>query len=88
MSARRQSLKLAADLWRAQRNDIYQLALALIVPRTGRRAKLDCDRQRSGSTTVPCARVLTAGGKLREFGVVLFAVARSKRRTRLVEALR
>ena len=34
------------------------------------------------------ARVLTAGGKLRDFGVALFPVARSKRRANVVEALR
>ena len=87
--ALRQSLKLAADLWKAQGNEIEQLALALIVPRPGRRAMVDCDQPAFvldyGSLR---ARVLTAGGRLREFGVVLFPVARSKRRNRLVEALR
>jgi hypothetical protein len=87
--ALRKSLDLAGDLWSAQGDDINQLALALIVPRPGRRARLDCDRPAfvldHGSLR---ARVLAVGGRLREFGVVLFPVARSKRRTRLVEALR
>lgn len=89
VSALRQSLAFATDLWSAQGSDIDQLALALIVPRPGRRAVLDCDRPAfvldHGSIR---ARVLAAGGRLREFGVVLFPTARSKRRGRLVEALR
>jgi putative serine esterase DUF676 len=89
VSALRQSLSLATDLWKEQGDDIGQLALALIVPRPGRRARLECDRPAFvldyGSLR---ARVLAAGGRLREFGVVLFPVARSRRRVRLVEALR
>jgi pimeloyl-ACP methyl ester carboxylesterase len=87
--ALKQSLDLAGELWSAQGKDIDQLALALIVPRPGRRATLDCDRPAfvldHGSIR---ARVLSAGGRLREFGVVLFPAARSKRRGRLVDALR
>jgi hypothetical protein len=87
--ALRKSLSVAADLWSAQGTDINRLALALVVPRPGRRARIDCERPAFvldyGSLR---ARVLAAGGKLRDFGVALFPVARSKRRTRLVEALR
>jgi len=87
--ALRRSLTLATDLWKEQGNDVNQLALALIVPRPGRIARLECSRPALlldyGSLR---SRVLTAGGKLREFGVALFPVARSKRKSRLVEALR
>jgi len=88
--ALRQSLKVAGDLWEAQpTSDRDQLALALIVPRPGQSPRLDSGRPAFvldfGSIR---ARVLTAGGRLREFGVALFPVARSKRKAKLVEALR
>jgi hypothetical protein len=85
----RQSLKVAGDLWKAQRGDEDRLAAALIIPRPGRTARLDASRPAFvldfGSIR---ARVLTAGGRLREFGVALFPVARSRRQANLVEALR
>jgi len=88
--ALRQSLKVAGDLWEAQpKSDRDQLALALIVPRPGQSPRLDAGRPAFvldfGSIR---ARVLAAGGRLREFGVALFPVARSKRKAKLVEALR
>jgi len=87
--ALRRSLKVASDLWKAQRDDQDRLAVALVIPRPGKKARLD--------TSTPAfvldfgsirARVLTAGGRLREFGVALFPVAQSRRQTNLVEALR
>ena len=77
--ALRQSLKVAGDLWEKQpKSDRDQLALALIVPRPGQSPRLDAGRPAFvldfGSIR---ARVLTAGGRLRAFGVALFPVARS-----------
>lgn len=87
--ALRKSLDHAADLWKEQGDDTNHLALALVVPRPGRRATLDCSRPALvldyGSIR---ARVLEAGGRVREFGVALFPIARSKRKANLVEALR
>jgi len=87
--ALRRSLQVAGDLWKAQRSDQDQLAAVLVVPRPGQKARLDAGKPAFvldfGSLR---ARVLTAGGRLREFGVALFPVARSKRKANLVEALR
>jgi hypothetical protein len=85
----RLSLALGRTIWRQQRNDIDSLSLALMVPRPGRRAAIESRRPAlvldHGSVR---ARVLAAGGKLRDFGVALFPVARSKRRANVVESLR
>ena len=83
------SLAVARSLWRQQRDDIENLSLALVVPRPGRRATIASKRPAlvldHGSVR---ARVLAAGGRLRDFGVALFPVSRSKRRANVVEALR
>ena len=85
----RVSLIKAREIWFNQGDDVDQLSLALMLPRPGRRARIDSNRPALvldyGSIR---ARVLTVGGKLRDFGVALFPVARSKRRANVVEALR
>lgn len=85
----RLSLALARTMWRQQRNDIDSLSLALMLPRPGSRAAIETRRPAlvldHGSIR---ARVLAAGGKVRDFGVALFPVARSKRRANVVESLR
>jgi hypothetical protein len=85
----RASLTIATRIWRQQQNDIDQLSLALMLPRPGRRARFETRRPAlvldHGSIR---ARVLVAGGKLRDFGVALFPTPRSKRRANVVEALR
>jgi hypothetical protein len=87
--ALRVSLALGRVAWRAQEDDVDQLSMALMLPRPGRRAVMRSKRPALvldyGSIR---ARVLAAGGKLRDFGVALFPVARSKRRANVVEALR
>lgn len=85
----RVSLALSREMWRRQGRDIQSLSAALVLPRPGRRAVLETRRPAlvldHGSIR---ARVLAAGGRVRDFGVALFPVARSKRRANLVEALR
>jgi hypothetical protein len=85
----RASLALGRTMWRQQRQDVDNLSLALVLPRPGRRAAIESRRPAlvldHGSIR---ARVLAAGGKLRDFGVALFPVARSKRRAKVVESLR
>ena len=87
--ALRVSLALAGRVWRAQGNDVDRLSMALMLPRPGRQAALRSKRPALvldyGSIR---ARVLAAGGKLKEFGVALFPIAHSKRRANVVEALR
>ena len=84
-----EALDLAARVWKTQGNDITELALALILPRPGHRATFRSHRPSLvldyGSLR---ARALAAGGRLREFGVALFPIARSRRQANLVEALR
>jgi pimeloyl-ACP methyl ester carboxylesterase len=83
------SLALARTMWRQQRDDVDNLSLALVLPRPGRRATIESKHPAlvldHGSIR---ARVLAVGGRLRDFGVALFPVARSKRRANVVEALR
>lgn len=85
----RLSLALARTIWSQQRDDVDNLSLALVLPRPGRRASIASRRPAlvldHGSIR---ARVLAAGGRLRDFGVALFPVARSKRRANVVESLR
>jgi hypothetical protein len=83
------SLGLAERVWNSQSKDADNLALALVLPRPGHRVSFKSDRPSFvldyGSIR---GRVLAAGARLREFGVALFPVARSKRQSNLVEALR
>src|SRR5262245_13804208 len=85
----RLSLSLGRTIWRQQRDDFANLSLALVIPRPGHRAVIDTRRPGlvldHGSIR---ARVLAAGGRLRDFGVALFPVARAKRRSNVVESLR
>jgi hypothetical protein len=89
MVSLRLSLALGRTIWGQQRNDVDNLSLALVLPRPGTRAAIESRRPAlvldHGSIR---ARVLAAGGRLRDFGVALFPVARSKRRANVVESLR
>lgn len=84
------ALTLAARLWMEQGEDVDQLALAMILPKPGRRS-LFLDTKRPtllldhGSVR---ARLASGGARLRQFGVALFPKARSRRQANLVEALR
>ena len=87
--ALRVSLALSRTIWQQQRSDAENLSLALVLPRPGHRATIESRRPAlvldHGSIR---ARVLAAGGRVRDFGVALFPVARSKRRANVVESLR
>lgn len=89
MLALQASLWHARQIWSAQGSDVDQLAMALVIPRPGRRATLDTRRPALvfdyGSIR---ARVVAAGGKLREFAVALFPISRARRKANVVEALR
>lgn len=84
------ALGLAEILWTGQLDDVSQIALAMMLPRPGKR-RLVFEAQRpmflldGGSVR---ARITTAGAKVREFGIALFPKAPSRRRGNLVEALR
>jgi hypothetical protein len=84
-----ESLTFAEQVWSAQKKDLAELALLVSFPRPGRRLRFESKRPSLtfdyGSIR---ARLLTTGARLREFGVTLFPVARSRRQANLMEALR
>jgi Putative serine esterase (DUF676) len=84
------ALGLADMLWVGQKDDVNQIALAMVLPTPGKR-RLVLEAQRpmllldAGSVR---ARIASAGAKIKQFGVALFPKAPSRRRGNLVEALR
>jgi hypothetical protein len=83
------ALGLAQMSWSNQGDDVDKLACAVMLPRPGRRLRF---KSRRPSLTLDYgsirARALAAGAKVREFGVSLFPIARSRNQVKLVEALR
>ena len=75
--------------WSNQGGDVGKLACAVMLPRPGRRLRF---KSRRPSLTLDYgsirARALAAGAKVREFGVSLFPIARSRNQVKLVDALR
>jgi hypothetical protein len=77
-------------LWVGQKDDVNQIALAMVLPTPGKR-RLVLEAQRpmllldAGSVR---ARIASAGAKIKQFGVALFPKAPSRRSGNLVEALR
>jgi pimeloyl-ACP methyl ester carboxylesterase len=84
------ALGLAKMLWTSQSEDVDQIALAMALPVPGKR-RLFLEARRpalvldAGSVR---ARIVSAGAKVRQFGVALFPKAPTRRRGNLVEALR
>lgn len=83
------ALGFAAMVWKGQDNDLDQIALAMVLPKPGKRLVIETKRPilllDGGSVR---ARVASAGARIRQFGVALFPKAPSRRRGNLVEALR
>jgi hypothetical protein len=85
-----ESLDRAADLWKGQGDDINQLALALVVPRPGRKATLDSTRP-ALVLDYGSVRARVAGGRweaARSSGWRSFRSRARGGQSKLVEALR